>query len=54
MVGNLVKSMKEDHYVSDNGDIVYYQTDPKLSNFPAKKEEWLYTTQILKENYYYF
>ncbi|XP_047270676.1 omega-3 fatty acid desaturase, endoplasmic reticulum-like isoform X4 [Capsicum annuum] len=29
LVGNLVKSMKQDHYVSDNGDIVFYQTDPK-------------------------
>ncbi|XP_030540372.1 omega-3 fatty acid desaturase, chloroplastic-like [Rhodamnia argentea] len=27
----LTKSMKEDHYVSDSGDIVYYRTDPKLS-----------------------
>lgn len=27
----LTKSMKEDHYVSDSGDIVYYQADPKLS-----------------------
>ncbi|KAI4372924.1 hypothetical protein MLD38_011104 [Melastoma candidum] len=27
----LRKSMKEDHYVSDSGDIVFYQTDPQLS-----------------------
>ncbi|KAF8009707.1 hypothetical protein BT93_J0637 [Corymbia citriodora subsp. variegata] len=27
----LTKSMKQDHYVSDSGDIVYYQADPKLS-----------------------
>ncbi|KAK4363722.1 hypothetical protein RND71_018963 [Anisodus tanguticus] len=33
LIGNLVKSMKQDHYVSDNGEIVYYQTDPKFSIF---------------------
>lgn len=30
LVGTLVKSMRRDHYVSDTGDIVYYQTDPQL------------------------
>nr|BAF30810.1 omega-3-desaturase [Eustoma grandiflorum] len=30
LLKELVKSMKEDHYVSDNGDVVYYQTDSKL------------------------
>ncbi|KAK3042097.1 hypothetical protein RJ639_001799 [Escallonia herrerae] len=30
LLGLLVKSMKKDHYVSDTGDVVYYQTDPKL------------------------
>lgn len=33
----LSKSMKEDHYVSDSGDIVYYQTDPKLSGSNTNK-----------------
>jgi hypothetical protein len=23
--------LKEDHYVSDSGDIVFYQTDPEFS-----------------------
>ncbi|XP_051121355.1 omega-3 fatty acid desaturase, chloroplastic-like [Andrographis paniculata] len=27
----LQKSMKKDHYVSDTGDIVYYQTDPQVA-----------------------
>ncbi|XP_042027694.1 omega-3 fatty acid desaturase, chloroplastic-like [Salvia splendens] len=31
LLGVLAKSMKKDHYVSDTGDIVYYQTDPKLN-----------------------
>lgn len=31
LLGVLIKSMKQDHYVSDTGDIVYYQTDPQLS-----------------------
>nr|XP_025887070.1 omega-3 fatty acid desaturase isoform X2 [Solanum lycopersicum] len=39
LVENLVKSMKKDHYVSDNGDIVYYQTDPKLFNDSGKKDK---------------
>lgn len=30
LIGTLLKSMKRDHYVSDDGDIVYYQTDPQL------------------------
>lgn len=30
--------MKEDHYVSDTGDVVYYQTDPKLNGSP--KADW--------------
>lgn len=31
LLGVLVKSFKKDHYVSDTGDVVYYQTDKKLS-----------------------
>lgn len=30
LVPTLLKSLSRDHYVSDNGDIVYYQTDDKL------------------------
>lgn len=30
LIGSLVRSMKKDHYVSDTGDVVYYQTDPEL------------------------
>jgi len=31
LLGVLVKSFKIDHCVRDTGDIVYYQTDEKLS-----------------------
>nr|AAF12821.1 omega-3 fatty acid desaturase [Vernicia fordii] len=31
LLGSLIRSMKEDHYVSDAGDVVYYQKEPKLS-----------------------
>ncbi|KAJ9545256.1 hypothetical protein OSB04_024963 [Centaurea solstitialis] len=31
LLGELITSMKKDHYVSDTGDVLYYQTDPKLS-----------------------
>nr|AAM77643.2 chloroplast omega-3 desaturase [Prunus persica] len=30
LLGVLIRSMKRDHYVSDTGDVVYYQTDKKL------------------------
>ncbi|KAB1217693.1 Omega-3 fatty acid desaturase, chloroplastic [Morella rubra] len=30
LLGALIRSMKRDHYVSDAGDVVYYQTDPQL------------------------
>lgn len=38
LVPNLVKSLSRDHYVSDTGDIVYYQTDDKL--FSSTKIQW--------------
>jgi hypothetical protein len=31
LIGSLVRSLKQDHYVSDDGDVVYYQTDPNIS-----------------------
>lgn len=30
LIGSLMRSLKNDHYVSDTGDVVYYQTDPEL------------------------
>lgn len=30
LLDDLIKSMKKDHYVSDTGDVVYYQTDPEI------------------------
>ncbi|KAF3953411.1 hypothetical protein CMV_021146 [Castanea mollissima] len=30
LIGNLIRSLKQDHYVSDTGDVVYYQTDSEL------------------------
>lgn len=40
MVKTLIKSMKEDHYVSDTGDILYYQTDPELYPSSHYKSNW--------------
>ncbi|CAI9761872.1 unnamed protein product [Fraxinus pennsylvanica] len=37
LIGDLVKSLKQDHYVSDTGDVVYYRTDPKLSSSNKSK-----------------
>lgn len=31
LIGSLLESLRRDHYVSDTGDIVYYQTDPHLN-----------------------
>ncbi|TXG50114.1 hypothetical protein EZV62_025989 [Acer yangbiense] len=33
LLGALTRSMKKDHYVSDTGDVVYYQADPRLKGF---------------------
>ncbi|KAE8698624.1 Omega-3 fatty acid desaturase [Hibiscus syriacus] len=30
LLGILVRSLKKDHYVSDTGDVVFYQTNPQL------------------------
>lgn len=32
LIEDLTKSLKQDHYVSDTGDVVYYQSDPRLGN----------------------
>ncbi|KAJ8749739.1 hypothetical protein K2173_012290 [Erythroxylum novogranatense] len=34
---NLLRSIREDHYVSDTGDVVYYQTDSQLYEFLESK-----------------
>ncbi|KAJ6750752.1 hypothetical protein OIU85_001302 [Salix viminalis] len=35
LFSNLVRSIGEDHYVSDTGDVVFYQTDPRLRNIKS-------------------
>ncbi|XP_052187898.1 omega-3 fatty acid desaturase, endoplasmic reticulum-like [Diospyros lotus] len=35
----LVRSIKRDHYVSDTGEVVYYETDPQLLGLSQKKKE---------------
>ncbi|KAI7983421.1 hypothetical protein LOK49_LG15G01225 [Camellia lanceoleosa] len=37
LVSYLVRSIKQDHYVSDTGEVVYYQTDPKLYGLSSRK-----------------
>nr|ADV92272.1 fatty acid desaturase 3C [Linum usitatissimum]ADV92273.1 fatty acid desaturase 3C [Linum usitatissimum]ADV92274.1 fatty acid desaturase 3C [Linum usitatissimum]ADV92275.1 fatty acid desaturase 3C [Linum usitatissimum] len=34
---NLVRSLGEDHYVSDAGDVVFYQSDPEIFKFSKSK-----------------
>ncbi|XP_021891747.1 acyl-lipid omega-3 desaturase (cytochrome b5), endoplasmic reticulum-like [Carica papaya] len=36
---NLMESLRHDHFVSDTGDIVFYQTDPRLIKDPSSKLE---------------
>jgi omega-3 fatty acid desaturase (delta-15 desaturase) len=31
LFGVLSESLKQDHYVSDTGDVIYYQTDKKMT-----------------------
>jgi len=37
LLGDLIRSLKTDHFVSDTGDVVYYQTDSQI-NGSAKSE----------------
>ncbi|KAL3010445.1 hypothetical protein AAZX31_07G141900 [Glycine max] len=37
LIGELIKSFKTDHFVSDKGDVVYYQTDSEI-NGSSKSE----------------
>ncbi|OVA02710.1 Fatty acid desaturase [Macleaya cordata] len=37
LIGSLVRSLRQDHYVSDTGDILYYQTDPQLNGSSQEK-----------------
>lgn len=52
LFGVFAKSLKRDHYVSDSGEIVYYQTDPQLN---GSRPNWTYDCLVFffpqKENY---
>lgn len=37
LVDTLVESLKKDHYVSDTGDILFYQTDPQIAGTSEEK-----------------
>ncbi|CAN1809062.1 Acyl-lipid omega-3 desaturase (cytochrome b5), endoplasmic reticulum [Linum perenne] len=39
LFGYLVRSLGEDHYVSDTGDVVFYQSDPQIPKFPTPKSK---------------
>ncbi|XP_022556026.2 acyl-lipid omega-3 desaturase (cytochrome b5), endoplasmic reticulum isoform X1 [Brassica napus] len=39
LVESLVASIKKDHYVSDTGDIVFYETDPDLYVYASDKSK---------------
>jgi omega-3 fatty acid desaturase (delta-15 desaturase) len=37
LIGDLIRSMARDHYVSDTGDVVYYQTDSQVSRSSSEE-----------------
>lgn len=37
LIGDLIRSLKQDHYVSDTGEVVYYQTDLDLKGSTKTK-----------------
>ena len=39
LVKYLLQSIRQDHYVSDSGDVVYYQTDPQLHKYSVIKSK---------------
>ena len=39
LVGVLTKSMRSDRYVSDTGDVVYYQNDSQKNSFSQKNSD---------------
>lgn len=38
LIKYLLKSIKQDHFVSDTGDVVFYQTDPQFNNQMHKED----------------
>lgn len=41
LIGDLIRSLRKDHFVSDTGDVVYYQTDSKhKSSSSASKQSF--------------
>lgn len=36
LFGILAKSLRRDHYVSDTGDVVYYETDCQMKEFSTE------------------
>lgn len=47
LIKNLVRSVSQDHFVSDAGEIVYYQTDPELQKLLASKFKWQFLSLLL-------
>ncbi|KAH7656783.1 omega-3 fatty acid desaturase (delta-15 desaturase) protein [Dioscorea alata] len=53
LFGVLVKSLRIDHFVSDVGDVVYYQTDPNLhGNHQAKQQQQKEKQTLLNNKLY--
>ena len=44
---NLVRSIKEDHYVDDSGEILYYQTDIELYKSSKSKSNWFFQRGVV-------
>ncbi|GAB2268349.1 Omega-3 fatty acid desaturase, chloroplastic [Dionaea muscipula] len=46
LIGSYLRSLKHNHYVSDEGDVVYYETDPQLSKLISKS----FITEVFSSN----
>lgn len=48
LISDLIKSLQEDHYVSDTGNIVFYQTDEELHTYSWNKNIYRPICSLLK------
>lgn len=48
LISDLIRSLEEDHYVSDTGNVVFYQTDPELHRSSWNKNIYWSICSMLK------
>lgn len=48
LIRDLIRSLEEDHYVSDTGNVVFYQTDAELQRSSWNKNVYWAICSMLK------